>query len=276
MADIINLIIVSAQTMDSKPKNIKTYRFEFSKAFINELSRFSKVHQYDERHTYKKEWAAWKSNPEIAEVMEMEKRRLEENGYVGDIEDKMFKSGRYYFRKKTTAASTLMNATTSIPSTPTPLEAEEAHDDEAHDDEAHDDEEPQTPSASTSTSTSTGGEATFTAKHRKPYITMSKPCIRMMDAHIKTHSAKSNFKPSLCYDNFYNEKMSSAEMALEIDKIIEKYENVRRSRIIATDTQTQTVDEITNEIMDKIKKTYKNRYYRFVNNSNHKDDNDDE
>lgn len=263
MADIINPITPTPTTAGSKSKNIKTYRFEFSKAFINELSRFSKVHQYDERHTYKKEWAAWKSNPEIAEVMEMEKRRLEENGYVGDIEDKMFKSGRYYFRKKTTAASTLMNATTSIPSTPTPtpLEAEEAHDDE----------EPQTPSASTSTST--GGEATFTAKHRKPYITMSKPCIRMMDAHIKTHSAKSNFKPSLCYDNFYNEKMSSAEMALEIDKIIEKYENVRRSRIIATDTQTQTVDEITNEIMDKIKKTYKNRYYRFVNNKN---DNDDE
>ena len=102
----------------------------------------------------------------------------------------------------------------------------------------------------------------------------------MMDAHIKIHSAKSDFKPSLCYDNFYNEKMSSAEMALEIDKIIEKYENARRSRTIATDTQTQTqtqtVDEITNEIMDKIKKTYKNRYYRFVNNSNHKDDNDDE
>jgi len=25
------------------------------------------------------------------------------------------------------------------------------------------------------------------------------------------------------------------------------------------------VEDITNEIMDKIKKTYKNRYYRFVN-----------
>ena len=269
MADIINPTTITPTS--SKSSNIKTFRFEFSKEFITELSRFSKVHQYDERHTYKKEWSAWKSNPEIAEIMEMEKRRLEENGYVGDIEDKMFKSGRYYFRKKTASSTsstlTMMNATTSTPSsTPStpisPLEAEEAHDDEPH-----------TPSAST-------GQAASTAKHRKPYITMSKPCIRMMDAHIKIHSAKSDFKPSLCYDNFYNEKMSSAEMALEIDKIIEKYENARRSRTIATDTQTQTqtqtVDEITNEIMDKIKKTYKNRYYRFVNNSNHKDDNDDE
>jgi len=84
----------------------------------------------------------------------------------------------------------------------------------------------------------------------------------MMDAHITEHSTTNHFKPSSCYDNFYNEKMSSPEMATEIDKIIEKYENVRRNR------QPQTVEDITNEIMDKIKKTYKNRYYRFVNNNN--------
>ena len=80
--------------------NIKTFRFEFSKGFIDELSRFSKVHQFDERRAYKEAWQKWKSNPEIDEIISFEVRRLEEIGYKGDIEDKMFKSGRYYFRKK--------------------------------------------------------------------------------------------------------------------------------------------------------------------------------
>jgi hypothetical protein len=241
----------------STAPTIKTFRFEFSKAFIQELSRFSKVHQYDERHTYKKEWSAWKSDSEIAEIMEMEKRRLEENGYIGDIEDKMFKSGRYYFRKKTTA---------------TPAAAAPAAEQEEEEELAlvADDDTPATPTAATPTAAT----PTATAKpQRKPYITMSKQCIRMMDAHIALHSTTNNFKPSSCYDNFYNEKMASAEMASEIDKIIEKYENVRRNRqplnVTATTTNAaQTVEDITNEIMDKIKKTYKNRYYRFVNNNN--------
>jgi len=221
--------------------NIKTYRFEFSKLFINELSRFSKVHQYDERHTYKKEWSTWKSDAGIAEIMEMEKRRLEENGYIGNIEDKMFKSGRYYFRKKTATTPTTVIEKDDETPTATPT--------------ASDPQTPKTPSASS-------------AKIRKPYITMSKQCIRMMDAHITTHSTTTKFKPSSCYDDFYNKEMTSPKMAAEIEKIIEKYDNVRRNRQPLNVTATsQTVEEITNEIMDKIKKTYKNRYYRFVNNT---------
>ena len=212
-----------------KDQQVKTFRFEFSKYFIEELSRFSKVHQYDERHTYKKEWNTWKSNPEIAEIMEMEKRRLEENGYMGDIEDKMYKSGRYYFRKKNIAAATTpAPVPTPAPATPTPATEYRK--------QTEDDNLSATPATPATP-----------AKQRKPYITMSKSSIQMMDAHIKQCSTTANFKPSSCYDNFYSEKMPSAEMAAEIGKIIE---------------------DITNEIMDKIKKTYKNRYYRFINGNN--------
>ena len=251
-------------TTTAPATNIKTFRFEFSKAFIQELSRFSKVHQYDERHTYKKEWSAWKSDPEIAEIMEMEKRCLEENGYLGDIDDKMFKSGRYYFRKKTATA---------------PAAGQVSVIEEDEEDDEDEDEEESTPTTATPTTATptTATPTTATAKPRKPYITMSKLCIKMMDAHITTHSTTPNFKPSLCYDNFYNEKMASIEMSAEIDKIIEKYENVRRNRQPLNHATTaisgQTVEEITNEIMDKIKKTYKNRYYRFVNNNNNNNNN---
>jgi hypothetical protein len=237
----------------------KTYRFEFSKDFIYELSRFSKVHQYDERHTYKKEWAIWKSDQAIAEIMEMEKRRLEENGYVGDIEDKMFKSGRYYFRKKT--AMTTMTTTDKTPRGA----AESAEVPESKSAEVAEKKDTRPTPTTPRTPATPATPATFESSKqpRKPYITMSKQCIRMMDTHIATHSTTNNFKPSSCYDNFYNEKMASADMAAEIEKIIEKYENIRRN---APTPAGKTVEEITIEIMDKIKKTYKNRYYRFVNN----------
>ena len=95
----------------------------------------------------------------------------------------------------------------------------------------------------------------------------------MMDDHIREHSSDPHFKPSSCYENFYNEKLSSTEMVTEVGKIIEKYEKVRHNRqplniILPTDpNNAQTVEDLTNDIMDKIKKTYKNRYYRFVNNT---------
>ena len=105
--------------------NIKTYRHEFGKEFMAELSRFSKVHQYDDRHTYKSEWAKWTQQDDIAQAMDIEKRRLEENGYKGDIADKMFKAGRYYFRKKSAAdtAASSPTAELSVPDLPTPTAA---------------------------------------------------------------------------------------------------------------------------------------------------------
>jgi hypothetical protein len=84
---------------------IKTYRHEFSKEFMVDLSRFSKVHQYDDRQTYKSEWQKWTNQDDISHAMDLERRRLQENGYIGDIDEKMFKAGRYYFRKKTSIAA---------------------------------------------------------------------------------------------------------------------------------------------------------------------------
>jgi hypothetical protein len=227
--------------------NIKTYRFEFSKDFIDELSRFSKVHQFDERRTYKEAWQKWKSNPEISDVISGEIRRLNENGYKGNIEDKMFKSGRYYFRKKSIGLSQLSTSTSN--------DLEPASADVSS-----------SPPSSASTPTPTPTTAPTTVakppqQQRRPYITMSKTCIRMMDRHIETFSNNNEFKPSTSYDNFYQENMSSPEMTNEIENIIEKYD-----KILSTGSRTvTTLDEITHEIMDKIKKTYKNRYYRFVN-----------
>jgi hypothetical protein len=219
--------------------NIKTYRHEFSKEFIDELSRFSKVHQYDDRHTYKSEWTKWAQLDDIAQAMEIEKRRLEENGYTGDIADKMFKAGRYYFRKKAASSSVpdlplLRVLSEESTGTPTP-----------------------TPTPPPSSTTTPGG--------RRPYITMSKECIKAMDQHILAASSASStteFKPSSCYNDFYQTQMTSDQMTKEIGHIIEKYEKTPGAMT------NITPEELTEQIMDKIKKTYKNRYYKYISAHN--------
>jgi hypothetical protein len=76
-----------------------SYRFTFSEPFEKSLAQFAKEHQHDDRHAFRSAWITWSN--ENAILFEMETRRLTELQYAGDIEDKMFKSARYYYRKKT-------------------------------------------------------------------------------------------------------------------------------------------------------------------------------
>jgi hypothetical protein len=248
-------------TMDSTT-TIKTYRHEFSKEFMAELSRFSKVHQYDDRHTYKSEWQKWINQEKIAQAMDYEKRRLQENGYIGDIDDKMFKAGRYYFRKKTTKP-------VGGAVTPNSKEQQKVSPPALCEQDLPIPATPKTPATTVTTNT------------RRTYITMSKQCIQMMDNHISeiaatttttTAANSTQFKPSTCYTDFYNRLMTTQEMTKEIDNIVEKYEKTPGAMA------NLTAEQLTLEIMDKIKKTYKNRYYKFIsasrNNNNNDNDND--
>jgi hypothetical protein len=76
------------------------FRYKFSDEFTVSLSQFAKIHQYDHRDDFKEAWAAWTADNE--DLVVTETRRLTNNGYEGDIIDKMFKSARYYYRKKST------------------------------------------------------------------------------------------------------------------------------------------------------------------------------
>jgi hypothetical protein len=275
--------LMTTTTTDAKiNNNIKTFRFEFSKGFIDELSRFSKVHQFDERRAYKEAWQKWKSNQEIDEIISFEIRRLEEIGYKGDIEDKMFKSGRYYFRKKSINGDAKLTSPKHADQKDdntivTADQEKQEHDDDTKNkyrndrndreddgqdsseqsphsqDHEEDEEEEQEQSQST-----TAGTTEKKKQQRRPYITMSKTCIRLMDSHITEFSKLPEFKPSTSYDNFYQEMMSTPQMMQEIENIIAKYEKTMNKT-------SESLEAIMHDIMDKIKKTYKNRYYRFVN-----------
>jgi len=80
--------------------NHNIYRFKFTDDFTNEMYKFSKIHQYDHRKDFKDAWENWIEDNDV--IVSEEVRRLTNIGYDGDILDKMFKSARYYFRKKST------------------------------------------------------------------------------------------------------------------------------------------------------------------------------
>jgi len=79
---------------------IGIYRYKFTNEFTDELYKFSKIHQYDHRKDFKEAWEIWVD--ENSDLINGEVRRLTYIGYEGDKLDKMFKSARYYFRKKST------------------------------------------------------------------------------------------------------------------------------------------------------------------------------
>ena len=74
------------------------YRYKLDPSIIELVQHFAKLHQYDDRKDYKEAWQEYIDTHK--DQIEREKTRLSSLGYEGDIYDKMFKSGRYYYRKK--------------------------------------------------------------------------------------------------------------------------------------------------------------------------------
>jgi len=79
---------------------LETQRFKYSDDFTKEMEYFSKIHQYDDRRIFKEEWKKWIEEEPIKKMIEQEMEEIRTNGYKGDIMDKMYKSARYYYRKK--------------------------------------------------------------------------------------------------------------------------------------------------------------------------------
>jgi Fe-S cluster biosynthesis and repair protein YggX len=163
------------------------YRFKFTQDFMDELYIFSKVHQYDERKDFKEAWETW--TEENTELINEETQRLTTLGYQGNVLNKMFKSARYYFRKKSS--------------------------------------EKKTP------------------KQRRPYIAVNKELLDAMDSHIQENIYDSNYSPKEGFSQFC--KKQEANVRETINKIYEQ--GIKDSKMIE----------------DKIKKTYKNRYYILTN-----------
>jgi len=192
---------MSSSSSSSNTKNtlIPIYRYQFSKEFMDSLFTFSKIHQYDDRHSYKENWNNWKNDEENATIIDAEIKRLTQLGYKGNIEEKMFNSGRYYFRKKSVTET-----------------------------------EP---------------------KKRREYISMQKHLLQMMDIHISRMYQRNpdEFTPAKAFEEF----------CITNKDIIQEQVNllVKKSHQDGSEIKTQA-REIVENIIYKIKKTFKNRYFR--------------
>ena len=78
--------------------NIAIYRYKFSENVVEALNYFSKVHQHDDRKSFKQAWLVWVE--ENKELVTSETERLNKLNYDGNILEKMFVSARYYLRTK--------------------------------------------------------------------------------------------------------------------------------------------------------------------------------
>ena len=184
---IKDMKIMNDDTMDKRDddesSDVNIFRYKFSDDFIQPLYQFSKIHQYDHRTDFKEAWKIWIEENE--DLVNKEIRRLIELDYKGDILDKMFKSARYYFRKKST--------------------------------------EKKDP------------------KKRRVYIGIQSELLAVMDKHIIANKKNENYKPSNGFDDF-------CKQYIELLKV--EVTNLCKSGI-----------KDSEEIKNKIKKTYKNRYF---------------
>jgi len=177
---------ISKKNTDDNNVSIIIYRYKFTEEFTNEMYKFSKIHQYDHRKDFKEAWEIWLDDND--DIVSGEVRRLTNLGYDGDILDKMFKSARYYFRKKST--------------------------------------EKKAP------------------QKRRVYLSVQKNLLETMDDHIKGHINEEDYKPSEGFDRFCKENLD----------------------LLKEEVSLLCKNGFTNseEIKQKIKKTYKNRYFILI------------
>ena len=165
----------------------KVFRFKFSDIILDHMKEFARIHKFDERNDFKEAWESWtKIN---ADMITEESKRLTDLGFTGDINDKMYKSVRYYYRKKSNAKQ-----------------------------------EP---------------------KQRRKYTSIGKDILTIIDRHITNGIEENeNFKPSDGFSDFIKNN---------------------------TEIITPTFDKLGGEglekeqIDNKFKKTYKNRYFIIKN-----------
>jgi hypothetical protein len=76
----------------------KVFRFKFSDEMLNLMKEFSKIHQFDKKEIFDEHWDRFLKNNK--EVIDNEETRLIHLGYKGAINDKIYKSIKYYYNKK--------------------------------------------------------------------------------------------------------------------------------------------------------------------------------
>lgn len=169
-------------------ESTKIYRFKFSQEFSDKIEQFAIIHQYNKPKVFKEAYNNFIKNNE--NIVTREKRYLIGNGYDGDINDKMYRSARYYFKNKDYS------------------NAENKFKDK---------------------------------KKRRQYIKQNTEFINTIDEHV-SKMLKDKTKPSDAFRNFQDSELYSTSYKNELTRI---------GQFLDTEK----------DILNKVKKTYKNRYF---------------
>lgn len=86
--------------VNNKP-NKETYRFKFSTLMMNHMTTFSNLHKLEDKKEFKESFNIWYD--ENNDIIQDEIKSLIDKGFQGDeekIKNKMYRSVRYYYKKK--------------------------------------------------------------------------------------------------------------------------------------------------------------------------------
>jgi hypothetical protein len=154
----------------------KIFRYKLDDTIMTLIAQFAKIHEKEDRHAYKEAWAIWLIDNQ--DMVNREVNRLEELDYNGDILDKMFKAGRYYFREKAPKKKIVV-----------------ANEVAANKVAANKVAAPQLAAKQQAS-------AEPAKKKTRDYIVMDPVLIQAMDAHLKLKMKAQSFKPAAAYTDF--------------------------------------------------------------------------
>ena len=167
----------------------KKYRYDFSKGVTEKLFAFTKEHRDETTKNFRANWNEWINGEEINRILTTECELLLNQGFKNDVWDKMYKSARYYYKKRPADKGNQIKPT----------------------------------------------------KPKKHTNRFSLNFLQMIDNNISKHILQQ--KSQIVLFNEFCVTMS--------------YEIIKELRIIKTER-----GEIPEDIKEKLKKTYKNQYYK--------------
>lgn len=234
-----SVAVAGVDAVANVPVSVPVFRFKISDDVVDAIVAFAKIHCYDDRHAYKDAWKEWCEDNR--EMLDVEVKRLENIGYTGNAYDKFFKSGRYYFRnKKNKNSNANANGVANANANGVGNEVEngvgngvgDAVDDAAGVDNAN--------------AAVVGARTT----ERKKYVGLSRETLRVMDDYLLSYiirgddrdGAGTKVAPAAAFDDFCTKNKSV--LVAEINALINGMSD--------------------KEINEKLKKTFKNRYFQKV------------
>ena len=222
------------ERVDLSNVKVPVFRFKLATTVFDNIRAFARIHQHEDRVTFKDSWKTWCDNNKT--MIDDETKRLSDIGFDNNINDKLFRTAKYYFIKKTFKNHTV-DINTSEQTLPPTVPPGVIY----------------TPSTRNRRPV-TGQEATSDANNqgdannqdKKKYITISRTFLNTISNQIEKNIGNDSFTPCKGFKHFtenFNDNITN-----EIALIKEKLPGIS--------------DDDCNL---KIKKTYKNKYFQYTN-----------